>query len=77
MLDRLPEKELPQWLADVDVGNQELPEWLADADVWNQSSPFPLMDVLNDSLYYPSFSGRRQTLHLALVDCVMNLVSKT
>ena len=40
MIDRLPEKELPKWLADVDVGNQ--------------SSPFPLMDVLNDSLYYPS-----------------------
>jgi len=40
MIDRLPEKALPKWLADVDVGNQ--------------SSPFPLMDVLNDSLYYPS-----------------------
>ena len=40
MIDSLPEKNLPSWLADVDAGNQ--------------SSPFSLKEILSDSLYYPS-----------------------
>jgi hypothetical protein len=40
MIDSLPEKKMPGWLENVDAGNQ--------------STPFPLVEILNDSLYYPS-----------------------
>jgi hypothetical protein len=40
MIDSLPEKKVP--------------DWLANFDAENQSSPFPLEEILSDSLYYPS-----------------------
>ena len=40
MIDSLPEKKMPEWLANVDAENP--------------SSPFPLKEILRDSLYYPS-----------------------
>ena len=40
MIDSLPRKKIPKWLAD--VGTE------------NQSSPFSLQKILRDSLYYPS-----------------------
>ena len=40
MIDSLPQKKIPKWLA--------------NADAENPSSPFPLKRMLKDSLYYPS-----------------------
>lgn len=40
MIDSLPERKMPKWLANVDTENQ--------------SSPFPLKEILKNSLYYPS-----------------------
>ena len=40
MFDSLPQKKIPSWLANIDAENQ--------------SSPFPLKEILSDSLYYPS-----------------------
>jgi len=40
MIDSLPRKKMPKWLADVDAENR--------------SSPFSLQNILRGSLYYPS-----------------------